>query len=178
MWTGDWKVKDHTIECQCVSHPSTTVLDCLQVALWNLMWMDSQKRPPEMPVSCLLLTQQELSMSFTPLRGMEKVPGRLNGEVFFAIYTVFFEELSSCKPWCLPNGCLGSQGGSGLSETELYQPFTEFCVWNQKPFPGTGRIVRQVHIASCNTWMDGWMNSWIEHTHIFVMQILEKKLRS
>lgn len=71
MWTGDWKVKGpHYSVAVCTkarTPPDSTVLDCLQAAVWNLVWLEPPNRSPEIQLFQLAFCQPELPMSFTPL---------------------------------------------------------------------------------------------------------------
>ena len=199
MWTGDWKVKGpHYSVTACTkacTPPDSTVLDCLQAAVWNLVRLESPNRSPEIQLFQLAFCRPELFMSFTPLEDGEGHRVSWMGKFALIFIMVSFQRIpflhNLMSSWWLSK----QSGGSGLPETEFYQSSTEFCLWNQKPFPGTAKftgekITFQVHTGSCNTWMDEWVDHTqtytfthtlthtYTYTHTSAMQIWEKEVGS
>ena len=148
---------------------NSTVLDCLQAAVWNLVWLEPPNRSPEIQLFQLAFCQPELPMSFTPLEDGEGHRVGWMGRFSLLFIVVFSQRIQFLQDLMSSQWLSKQSGGSGLPETEFYQSSTEFCPWNQKPFPGTAKftggkkITFQVHTGSCNTWMDGWA----DHTHTY-----------
>lgn len=151
---------------------NSTVLDCLQAAVWNLVWLEPPNRSPEIQLFQLAFCQPELPMSFTPLEDGEGHRVGWMGRFSLLFIVVFSQRIQFLQDLMSSQWLSKQSGGSGLPETEFYQSSTEFCPWNQKPFPGTAKFTggkkshfRSILAHATHGWMDGQTTHIHTHSH-------------
>ena len=116
---------------------------------------------------------------------------------YLGSFVWLIKEFSSCTTSCLPNDCLSSQEAVVYQKLSFTSPPLSFVpeirsLFLEQPNSQGKKITFQVHIGSCNTWMDGWMDRthtdihihthshpyWHTHTHTSAMQIWGKEVGS
>lgn len=150
MVQGLGKEQDHTVRWPWAPKPAITPTVLGLPAGSSLeLGLAGASRSPVLPGNSL--HQSRLGHVHHGRAG-GRPPGRLKGDVFFAIHLVFcfvsflflfFKTLGSCKQ-VFPNGP-SSQGGRSLTESELSSSSTSFVLEIRSPDTAqiTGRLTRQ-----------------------------------